>query len=334
MKRFRWLALVLVVATATVALAQAPAPITRPQRPIPEIEHVMVIGIDGLRPDRLLLADAPTLRGLMKGGAYTMWARTTALAVTLPSFTSMMTGVNPRKHGVDWDRELPFSIPVYAKTPTIFEMAAGAGYVTAMAAGKSKFSALDKPGTIAHAFYPKVELDVVVAAEGQPATSEPGRAFAKKEKVTDDVVIAESVKIIESFRPNFLFIHLPQVDTVGHDKGWGSAAQLEQIGKTDALVAQILSAVERAGLRESTLVMVSADHGGAGLTHGPDDERSRQIPWIASGPGVRKNFDLTQSAALVVRTEDTCATACWLLGLPQLPNFDGKPIYEAFEKAP
>lgn len=318
----------------TAAWAQAPVPVAKPARPIPEIEHVIVIGIDGLRPDRLLLADAPALRGLMKGGAYTMWARTTALAVTLPSFTSMMTAVNPRKHGLDWDRELPFSTPVYAKTPTIFEMATRAGYVTAMAAGKSKFGLLDKPGTIAHAFYPKVERAILIAAEGQPATSEPGKAFAKVEKVADDVVIAESVKIIESFRPNFIFVHLPQVDTVGHDKGWGSAAQLEQIGRTDALVAQVLAALERMGLRESTVIMISADHGGAGLTHGPDDERSRRIPWIIAGPGVRKDFDLTQIAALEVRTEDTCATACWLLGLPLLANFDGKPVYEAFEKAP
>jgi len=35
-----------------------------------------------------------------------------------------------------------------------------------------------------------------------------------------------------------------------------------------------------------------------------------------------------------VHTEDTCATACYLLGLPQAPYFDGKPVTAAFEVAP
>jgi len=326
----RW---VLGVATGAAVGAQTPAPVAKPPRPIPAVEHVVVIAIDGLRPDRLLLADAPTVRGLMKAGAYTMWARTTALAVTLPSFTSMLSGVNPRKHGVDWDSDLPFATPVYSRTPTIFELASQAGYVTAMAAGKSKFRVFDKPGTIAHAFYPKVDAAVLVAAWGPPPKNPATLVFAAQEKVDDAVVVAESVKIIEAFQPHFFFIHLPQVDTVGHAKGWGSAEQLEQIGRADAGVGEILAALTRAGIRESTVVLISADHGGAGLGHEPDDPRSRHIPWIVSGPGVKKNFDLTQIAALDVRTEDTCATACWLLGLPLPANFDGKPVREAFEEA-
>ena len=48
------------------------------------------------------------------------------------------------------------------------------------------------------------------------------------------------------------------------------------------------------------------------------------------GPGVRAGIDLTQSAALELRTEDTCATACWLLGLALPVNFDGTPVRAAF----
>jgi predicted AlkP superfamily pyrophosphatase or phosphodiesterase len=316
------------------AEAQAPAPVGKPQRPIPAVEHVVVIGVDGLRPDRLLLADTPTLHQLMKGGAYTMWARTTALAVTLPSFTSMMTGVNPRKHGIDWDREMPLAAPLYSKSPTIFELASNVGYVTAMAAGKSKFSALTKPGTLTHVFLPKVDPAVTIASWGKSEKGPEGLAFTAQERVGDEVVVAESLKMIDRFRPNFMFIHLPMVDAVGHDKGWGSADQLAQIAQTDALIGRIFAALDRAGLRESTVVIVSADHGGAGLTHGPDDPRSRTIPWIVSGPGVRTNFDLSQIGTLDLRTEDTCATACWLLGLALPANFDGTPVREAFEPTP
>jgi arylsulfatase A-like enzyme len=89
--------------------------------------------------------------------------------------------------------------------------------------------------------------------------------------------------------------------------------------------------LERTGLRENTVVIISADHGGAGLSHGPDDARSRHIPWIATGPGVRRGFDLTRKEKLQVNTEDTCATACWLLGLALPAYFDGKALREAFE---
>lgn len=310
--------------------AQYAAPVSKPQRPIPEIEHVVVIGIDGLRPDRLLLADTPVMHGLIKTGAYSMWMRTTALAVTLPSFTSMMTGVNPRKHGIDWDREMPLAAPFYSKVPTIFELASRVGYVTAMTAGKSKFSALTKPDTITHVFLPKVDPAVTIASLGKPDKSPEGLAFTAQEKVADEVVVTEAVKFIESFKPNFLFVHLPSVDTVGHDKGWGSPEQLAQIAKTDANVGEVLAALDRAGIRESTVIIISADHGGAGLSHGPDDPRSRYIPWIVNGPTVRKGVDLTQSVDLDLRTEDTCATACWLLGLAMPPNFDGKPVRAAF----
>ena len=111
----------------------------QPARPIPAVHRVLIISVDGLRPDCLLLAHAPAMRSLIATGAYTFWARTTAVSITLPSHASMLTGVVPQKHGVDWNRDLPLP-GVYPLKPTLFEMAATAGYQSAMVAGKSKFS--------------------------------------------------------------------------------------------------------------------------------------------------------------------------------------------------
>jgi len=303
-------ALFVFFALAAMGRAQSANPVARPLRPIPAVEHVVIVSIDGLRPDRALLADMPTLRSLLKQGAYTFWAKTTAVSITLPSHTSMLTGVTPQKHGIEWNRDLPFSEPVYSKVPTLFEMASKAGYTTALVAGKSKFEALCKPGTVTW---------VSVAGEAKGSNEE---------------VLANAVKLIEEKKPDVLFVHFPDVDSVGHAKGWGSAEQLACIEKTDRQLGELIASLNRAGLWVSTFMIVTADHGGAGLTHGADDARSRHIPWIAVGPGVRKNFDLTSSASLEIRTEDTCATACYLLGLPQAPYFDGKPVTAAFEVAP
>ncbi|HUJ42704.1 MAG TPA: ectonucleotide pyrophosphatase/phosphodiesterase [Opitutaceae bacterium] len=284
------------------ALAAAP-----PVRPLPAVQRVLIISVDGLRPDCLLLADAPVLHGLIKNGAYTMWARTVAEAITLPAHTSMLTGVTSRKHGVEWNRDLPLFTPVYPQVPTIFEMAARAGYRTALVAGKAKFDTLNKPGTVTYA------------------------TILSGDRGTDAGVAAAAVAVIEQHQPDLLFIHFPGVDTVGHAKGWGSPEQLAAVAALDGHIQDVLAALERAGCRAHTVVIVTADHGGAALTHGPDDPRSRHIPWIAAGPGVRPGFDLTRVKGLQVNTEDTCATACWLLGLPPPDYFDGRALTEAFE---
>ena len=293
---------------ASVA-AQSPVPVATPQRPIANVARVAIISIDGLRPDRLLLADAPVLQRLVKTGTYSMWARTTASAVTLPSHTSMLTGVTPRKHKIEWNRDLPLKEPVYPLVPTIFEMATKAGLTAVMIAGKSKFAPLNKPGTLAHVFLP------------------PG------EKGDNALVVAETLKVIAQRVPDLLFMHLPDVDTVGHRHGWGSPEQLAAIAVTDRQIGEVLAAFERAGALDQTVFIITSDHGGAGLSHGhvgPDDGRSRYIPWIANGPGVRCGFDLTQIDRLQIDTEDTGVTAAWLLGLALPAYLDGKPIREAF----
>lgn len=292
--------------SVTIACGQAPAPVARPQRPIPEIEHVVIISVDGLRPDRALLANMPTLRAMLREGTYTFWAKTTASAITLPSHVSMVTGVSPRKHGIEWNADLPLLEPVYPKVPTVMEMATRVGYVTAMVSGKVKFRYLNKPGTITHVY------------------------ISGKDKGTNDEVATEAERIIAAHRPALTFVHFPDVDNVGHAKGWGSPEQFAAIEMTDTHLARIFAALDRAGIRQRSLVLLTSDHGGAGLTHGPDDPRSRHIPWILVGPGVRMNFDLTQIDALEVRTEDTCATACWVLGLALPINFDGHPVRSAF----
>lgn len=301
----------LLCAVAVIGLALlARAADEKPTRPIPAIERVLIVSIDGLRPDRLLLADAPVLRGLIKTGAYSMWAQTTAVSVTLPSHVSMLTGVVPRKHKIEWNFDLPLAEPVYPAYPTVFELAKKWGYSTALVTGKSKFGPLTKPGTLDHLWMPARDLEV------------------------DEPVADAAVKIIRENKPELTFVHFPATDKRGHKFGWGSREQLAAIEAADAALGRVLAAYDEAGLREHTLVIVSADHGGGGLTHGAEDARSRHIPWIAHGPGVKKNFDLTQYLDLVVRTEDTCATACYVLGLGLFPYFDGKPELLAFDNPP
>jgi len=269
-------------------------------RPIAAVNRVLIISVDGLRPDLALRADTPCLHRLLKGGCFTFWARTTEMSITLPSHTSMLTGVTPKRHHVTWNSD---QLPPqqYPAVPTLFEIARRAGLTTAMVAGKTKFAALAKPGT----------LD-----------------WSSVRQSSDAAVARQAITFIRDHQPQVMFVHLPDVDLTGHMFGWASDAQIAAIGRADRCIAEILDALSGQGLVVSTLVIITADHGGAGATHGPDDPRSRHIPWIAVNPAIRQGYDLTRNSRLVVNTEDTFATACFVLGLPMEAGMDGKPIAE------
>jgi predicted AlkP superfamily pyrophosphatase or phosphodiesterase len=287
-------------------------------------DRVLVISIDGLRPDLLLRANTPNLKALFGRGSYSFWAQTTEVSITLPSHVSMMTGVAPWKHGVDWNEAVS---PIkYPKFPTLFEVARKnrPQLTTAVAAGKFKFNTFTKPGVCDWAYLPD-----------------------EKYTSSDLEVADEAAKIIDAHAPNILFVHFANVDHIGHADtkkfpperygydfgGWGSPDQMEAINRADTAVGIVLKALESKGVLSQTLVIVSADHGGQGRGHGKDDPRSRHIPWIIAGPKVRKDFDLTRIAEVVINTEDTFATASYFLGLQMDPAIDGRPVLEVFQQS-
>ena len=275
-------------------------------------KRVLIISVDGLRPDVLLRAKAPTMRGLMDKGSFTMWAMTTPMAITLPSHTSMLTGATVPVHGIEWTSDKAPGKPAYPKLPTVLELAHSKEMVTALASGKSKFAALAKPGTLTASFVPPSPDGMVKDAE----------------------TAKQAAAIIRKHRPAAMFVHFADVDTIGHSIGWGTTEQLAAVERADAAITVVLDAYKSEGVLEDTLIIISADHGGAGKTHGPDDPRSRHIPWIASGPGVRENFDLTRDRDLVVNTEDTAATACQFLGLAPGDGATGKPVMRIYRELP
>ena len=118
---------------------------------------------------------------------------------------------------------------------------------------------------------------------------------------------------------------------VGHDFGWGSAEQIAAVEKADAALGRILGTLASLKLDNSTLVVLTADHGGAGKNHEMHDPRSQFIPWIAAGPGVRRGFDLTLLGERSIRIEDTFSTACAFLGLEPGDDCQAKPVLEVLE---
>lgn len=255
---------------------------------MPQKVRVVIISIDGLRPDAIQQAPMPNVQALAQRGAYSFSAQTIFPPVTLPSHTSMLTGQPPEVHGVLWNDYEPARGTI--TTTTIFEYAHNAGLRTVMVVGKEKFKHLEVPGT----------LDAFVFATGG-----------------DNDVLAQAAQ--QEF--DLMFVHLPNTDFFGHSTGWMSAMYLFQLARTDERLGAFLNA-----LPEDVAVILSADHGGLGLTHGRNIPEDMTIPWIMAGPGVKQNYAITGP----VSTMDTAATALYLLGVPVPEGMMGRVIEEAF----
>jgi Type I phosphodiesterase / nucleotide pyrophosphatase/Metalloenzyme superfamily/Kelch motif len=290
------------ISTATAA-AQSPTPSVDPATaptlvttatPTLVRGPVIVISIDGLRPDGLLQADAPNIMALAARGAYSFSAQATFPPATLPSHTSMLTGYTTERHGVTWNYD---DVSLTPLTPPIFGVVHQAGLRTVMVVGKEKMRLYALPGTI--------DLyDYAVSGDR-------------------DVVDHALAAMTQGF--DLMFIHLPNVDFFGHSTGWMSAIYIDEISKTDGQVGRILEAMPF-----NTTIIISADHGGTEFSHGANIPEHMTIPWIMAGPNTPPIGALSQP----IITTDTAATALFALGLSLPPDAHGRPIYEAFGLAP
>src|ERR1700742_2136749 len=106
---------------------------------------LVVISVDGLRPDYVTQADAhgakiPNLRRFLKEGTYAEGVQGVVPTVTYPSHTTLMTGVWPAKHGIYANTTFDplqknfqgwYWYAEDIRVPTLWEAAAKAGRTTA-----------------------------------------------------------------------------------------------------------------------------------------------------------------------------------------------------------
>ena len=288
------------VVTSTATSAPIPTPIPTPTptsipTPLSKIERVLIISIDGMRPDAIAKAPMPNLLKLMDAGAYAPTsAETIAYPATLPSHAAMLSGLCMQENGIYLNRY--FKYMGYSKGVDIFDLAHGAGMRTVMIVGKDKLRQLAEPET----------TDVF--------------EVRYDEKSIGDVAVEE---ISKDF--GLMFIHFPNADKIGHKWGWMNYGYLQILTQADEALGDILTALDENGLRETTLIIVTADHGGHGEDHIGTTIEDFRIPWIINGLGI-----VPGELNIPIQTMDTAATAAYALGLPLQVEWEGIPVYEAF----
>ena len=267
--------------------------------------QVVLVVVDGLRPDAIAAAHATHLESLARDSAYTPAARAVDVPETLPSHVTLVSGQSPRRHGINWDDERGGAFP----KDTLFTRVHEAGGNAALYAGKSKLVALAAPGT----------ADPVRAPEPGNRHWELGDGQA---------LAAAFARDFREHPPQFALVHLRQPDFVGHEKGWMSPAYLEAVRHDDAAVGTILEAIAASPAAATTVVLLTADHGGIGKAHRRQDgNETWNVPLACHGAGIR-----ARAIGAPVTLLDVAPTVLAILGLPPLPSAEGHVIEACLPK--
>lgn len=288
------------IGTSTEALAAgSPTP----------AENLVLIVIDGLRPDALKQAHVPNLQGLINRGTSTMRAQTVIPSLTLPAITSMLSGLTVEQHGVTWNDYEPGR--GFLKAPTVFEIAAFQGSKRgALFINKTKLLYIAKPDRMWTIYVCDIE-------QGEDCTGQ---------KIAEEVII--QYKRATEGKPKFFVVHIADPDLAGHNKGWMTKPYFKAVEASDRAVGTIVKGFQELGLFDQTTFIVTADHGGHDTTHGTATPEDTTIPWIAAGPGIRKGYTIKGQ----VSTVDTAATIMHAFGITDYyVEWSSRSVEEIFE---
>jgi predicted AlkP superfamily pyrophosphatase or phosphodiesterase len=323
---------------------------------------LVVISVDGLRPDYVTAADAhgakiPNLRRFLKEGAYAEGVTGVVPTVTYPSHTTLMTGVWPARHGILGNATFDPLQKNYQgwywyaediRVPTLWSAASGAGRTTASIQWPVTVGAkIDwnipefwRAGTSEDA-----KLLRAVATRGllQEAAGEIGeyRGGIDTSSEGDEVRGKYAAWILERKRPDLLTLHLTALDHVEHETGAFSTQSLAILEKLDAVIGEVREVAERLAPGRTYFAVVS-DHGFANYDQQLNlfpafhdaklfttDEKGgitdwKAMPWVTGG-----------SAAIVMKDPGDAATVAevreLLAGLAKNPANGIDRVLEAEE---
>jgi predicted AlkP superfamily pyrophosphatase or phosphodiesterase len=255
------------------------------------MEHVVLIGVDGMGAEGVVRVDPPTLRALQEKGVWSRKARAVIPTVSAPNWASMIMGAGPAQHGVtsnDW-RVNQFEIAPTCRDeggyfPTIFRLLRAQR-------PSARIAVIHEWKGLAHLF-PASDIDTLRQLPDHRET------------------MRQAIEVLVEEKPTLMMIHLDHVDHAGHSNGWHSNSYDEAIREADRLIEQLLDRLRRVGMLDRTAILVTADHGGKEKKHGGLTMGEIEIPWILMGPGLA-----TGEIPRPVNTYDTAATIADLLGL-------------------
>jgi predicted AlkP superfamily pyrophosphatase or phosphodiesterase len=280
--------------------------------------RVLIIGIDGCRPDALEAAETPHIDSLAANGT---WFEGTdirqpvrkddANTVSGPGWSNLLTGVWPDKHGIIDNK---FKTPNYDRYPHVFariKEARPKGYTASYSSWPPIARTITRGADEAVNFPAKDPEDLAGYVQGDVEAS------------------AAAIQCLKARDPDCLVLYLGQVDETGHKFGFhpNVAEYIASMERVDTHIGDVMAAVRNRtnAKHEDWLTIVCTDHGGSGTDHGDghNNPEIRRTFLIVSGRSAMKGRSQTQTWQV-----DVAPTALKHLGIEPNPEWelDGRAV--------
>jgi predicted AlkP superfamily pyrophosphatase or phosphodiesterase len=248
-------------------------------------KYVVLVTIDGFRPEFYLDSTYGmfTVRDMMKNGVAAKGADPVFPSVTYPDHTTLVTGVTPAKHGIYYNT--PFEATGSTgkwmwdynliKTESIWSAMHKAGKKTACVRWPVTYQApIDyripeywdytnmkdmRPFTAANTNPLTLWQEVQDSATGYIRAADLGAD--DNELIQDENVARITGYLLKQYKPNFTAVHLACTDHYEHQEGREAYMVRSAVAGADRCLKTIREALHRAGIEDSTLLIVTGDHG-------------------------------------------------------------------------
>ena len=210
-------------------------------------KRVIMISLDGICVEGFQKAHAPSLKGMMSQGAFSLDTRVVMPSVTLPNWTSHLTGSGPEQHGVFNNNWTPAnsSYPAVRRDedgyyPSVFQ-----ALKKCQPSCKTAFYYNWKP--LAYPFNEKY-LDEIkyLANDAYASNYHQAFQFVKKHR----------------YNPTVVFLYSVHTDHAGHKFGWMSREYLQSIEEADQQIGIFFQKLRQEDLFNDTHFLFLTDHGG------------------------------------------------------------------------
>ena len=254
-------------------------------------EKVVLILVDGMRPDGLMQCGHPFAKRLTEIGTCYLSARTVLPSVTLPCHMSLFHSVDPDRHGTVSNTYVPQVRPI-----------------------EGMFDRFDRFEKKCAFFYSWEELRDL----GRYDHLHTALCLNQhKRHGTDNLLADAAIRYINEERPDFVFLYLGETDELGgHDHGWMSEEYLRVVNNAVGCAEKVYE-----NLPEGYTLILMADHGGHGRGHGSDCDEDMTIPICCVGP----RFEAGK-AGEGGSIKDVAVTIASLLGVPPAKEWEGKTL--------
>ncbi len=214
---------------------------------------VILVSIDGMRPDGLAACGNRFLLELAENGVSCLESRTVMPSVTLPCHSSLFFSVDADRHGITTNLWMPPVRPI----PGISDVVKNAGGICGMFYNWEQLRDLASPGVNERTYYERIHTET---------------------NDSDGRVTEQCIDFIRQNDPDFVFLYLGVTDEKGHKHGWMSQEYLDAIAYASECVRKVYDACEG-----RYHIIITADHGGHDRSHGTDLKEDMVIPIIFWG---------------------------------------------------